>query len=152
MVVLKKEIKEEVKEGGVAHSLLVAFDYGLRRIGVAVGNTLTGGATPLKVIAWKTKVERHLAIDRLVLEWKPDAFVVGLPIDVDGKEHEMTKVCRHFAEWLILQYGKAVYLVDERYSSQVLESAGLRDVDAQAAAVILQQYFDGVREPCLIPK
>jgi putative Holliday junction resolvase len=131
--------------------MVMAFDYGLRRIGVALGNTLTCGASPVGVIWWSRRNERDAALQKMVKEWQPDELVIGLPVDVEGKEHEMTRVCKHFAEHLVELFNKPVHLVDERYSSQVLEvkegkkPAKGRDadsIDAQAAAVILQQYFD----------
>jgi putative Holliday junction resolvase len=121
---------------------LLAFDFGLKRIGVAVGNTILKQSQPLKVIGEATNDGKFAAIAELVAEWKPALLVVGLPFYPDGAEHEMTKRCRRFANQLHGRFGIETVLVDERYSSAVLTSRrGVAD-DAQAAAIILQQYFD----------
>lgn len=121
---------------------ILAFDFGLKRIGVAVGNTILNQGQPLKVIDAATNDEKFAAIADLVAEWKPARLVVGLPFHPDGAEHEMTKRCRRFANQLHGRFGIETVLVDERYSSAVLTSRRGEADDAQAAAIILQQYFD----------
>lgn len=120
--------------------VVLAFDYGARRIGVAIGNTVTRRARPLSVIEAGDDAARWQAIARLIGEWSPARLVVGVPRHPDGAPHEMTARCERFARQLAGRYGLPVAGVDERYSSAVLGQR--EDLDAQAAAVILQQWFD----------
>ncbi|MBV8633014.1 MAG: Holliday junction resolvase RuvX [Burkholderiaceae bacterium] len=121
---------------------LLGFDFGLKRIGVAQGNSVTRQATPLTVISERTNDGKFAAIAALIKEWPPERCVVGLPLHPDGAEHEMTMRCRRFANQLKGRYGVEVELVDERYSSAVIAQRRGEVIDAQAAAIILQQYFD----------
>lgn len=121
---------------------ILGFDFGLKRIGVAVGNTLVKQAQPLVVISEPTNDGKFAALGKLVDEWKPARCIVGLPMHPDGAEHEMTARCRRFANQLHGRYGLEVVLVDERYSSAVISHKRGDIIDAQAAAIILQQYFD----------
>lgn len=120
--------------------VVLAFDYGARRIGVAIGNTVTRRARPLSVIEAGDDAARWQAIAQLIGEWSPARLVVGVPRHPDGAPHEMTARCERFARQLAGRYGLPVAGVDERYSSAVLGQR--EDLDAQAAAVILQQWFD----------
>ena len=117
---------------------LLAFDFGLKRTGTAVGNTLTGSARPLRTIAAEGDA-RFAAIAALLAEWQPDALVVGVPFHPDGAEHENTRRARRFARQLHGRFGLAVHEVDERWSTT--EARGARDVDAAAAAIILEQFL-----------
>lgn len=126
---------------------VLAFDFGLKRIGVAVGNTLLKQAQPLTVIQAATNDAKFAAIDTLVKDWQPGLCIVGLPRHPDGAEHEMTVRCRRFANQLHGRFGVAIALVDERYSSAVIPQQRGELIDAQAAAIILQQYFDDYAEP-----
>ncbi|MGE5665171.1 MAG: Holliday junction resolvase RuvX [Betaproteobacteria bacterium] len=121
-------------------AIVLAFDFGTRRIGVAVGNALTGAARPLSTLEATTKMQRWAGIERLVAEWEPALMVVGIPRHPDGAAHEMTAQCERFARQLEGRTGLTVARVDERYSSAVV--ADRDDIDAAAAAVILQQWFD----------
>ena len=121
---------------------LLGFDFGLKRIGVALGNSVTRQAKPLTVISEPTNDGKFAAIAALIKEWQPERCVVGLPLHPDGAEHEMTMRCRRFANQLKGRYGVEVELVDERYSSAVIAQRRGEVIDAQAAAIILQQYFD----------
>ena len=123
-------------------STVIAFDFGLKRIGVAVGNTLLKQATPLAVIEQPTNDGKFAAIGEVLSEWQPDTLVVGLPLHPDGAEHEMSVRCRRFANQLHGRYGIPAVLVDERYTSAVLVQQRGQHVDSDAAALILQQYFD----------
>lgn len=123
-------------------STVIAFDFGLKRIGVAVGNTLLKQASPLTVIEAPTNDGKFAAIGEVLNEWQPATLVVGLPLHPDGAEHEMTARCRRFANQLHGRYGIPAVLVDERYSSVVLSPQRGQPVDSDAAALILQQYFD----------
>ena len=121
---------------------VLGFDFGLKRIGVAVGNTLIKQAQPLTIISEATNDAKFAAIAGLVQEWQPSVCVVGLPRHPDGEEHEMTVRCRRFANQLHGRFNVATVLVDERYSSAVISHQRGDLIDDQAAAIILQQYFD----------
>jgi putative Holliday junction resolvase len=131
---------EEVKAPELT---VMAFDFGTRRIGVAVGNTLTQAGQPLKTISEASSDASFKAIDELLRKWQPNRLVVGLPCHPDGVEHEMSAKARRFGNQLHGRFGLPVDWVDERYSSAVLESdPNMRDnLDAQSAALILEQYF-----------
>lgn len=126
------------------YSTLLCFDYGLKKIGVAIGNTLTGLARPLIILRPVTKVERFAQIETLLQEWQPDALVVGLPLTQDGSEQYASLRCRRFANQLQGRYGLTVHLVDERGSSLEAQDilANNDDDDAVAASVILQRWLD----------
>ena len=129
----------------------LAFDFGERRIGVAIGNDLTETANPLTAIAASNDEGRFTAIAALVKDWTPNAFVVGRPAHPDGKAHAMTARCEKFARQLEGRFDRPAYLVDERYTSVDAASAladskltGQRRkqaIDAEAAAQILRRFF-----------
>jgi putative Holliday junction resolvase len=123
-------------------STVMAFDFGLKRIGVAVGNLLIKQAQALTIIDAATNAAKFEAIGRLIDEWQPSTIVVGLPLHPDGAEHEMTLRCRRFANQITGRFGVATVLIDERYTSAVLSASRGEHVDSQAAALILQQFFD----------
>lgn len=130
----------------------LAFDFGERRIGVAVGDAEQGFAHPLTTIQAQTTDDRFAAIARLLEEWRPAQLVVGLPTHADGSPHAMTQLARRFAQRLKGRYGLPVWLVDERHTSLVaeslLEEAGLKGrrqkpvLDQVAAQAILQAWFE----------
>lgn len=122
--------------------VLLAFDFGLKRIGVAVGNTMLKQAHPLKVISAETNAAKFTALADILAEWKPARCIVGLPLHPDGGEHEMTARCKRFANQLHGRFGVETELVDERYSSVVVTGQRGKAKDDQSAALILQQYFD----------
>lgn len=126
---------------------VLGFDFGLKRIGVAVGNTVIRQAQPLTIITAATNDAKFAAIDALLKEWQPARCIVGLPRHPDGADHEMTVRCRRFANQLHGRYGVPIALVDERYSSAVIPQKRGEAIDAKAAAIILQQYFDEYAEP-----
>lgn len=132
--------------GAAAHETLLAFDYGLKKIGVAIGNTLTRQARPLHILRPVTRAQRFEAIGELLQQWCPDRVVVGLPLTTEGGEQYASLRCRRFANQLHGRYGVAVELVDERGTS--VEAQGLlgnNDADdAVAAALILQRYLDAL--------
>lgn len=121
-------------------SSFLAFDFGAKRVGVAVGNALTRSAQPLRTIAAEGDL-RFAAIARLIDEWRPDALVVGVPFHPDGAEHENTARARRFARQLHGRFRLPVHEVDERYSTTEAQAAGARDLDAASAAVILDQFL-----------
>jgi putative Holliday junction resolvase len=121
---------------------LLAFDFGLKRIGVAVGNTIMRQAQALDIITAATNDGKFIEIAKLITSWQPVACIVGLPLHPDGAANEMTQRCQRFANQLQGRFGVATVLVDERYSSAVLNAKRGERIDDQAAALILQQYFD----------
>lgn len=129
--------------GGPAQTIL-AFDFGTRRTGVAIGNTLTCTARALEVIDTPDADRRFARIAVLVAEWLPQRLVVGRPSHPDGSPLAATARCERFARQLHGRFGLPVTLVDENYSS-VASREGLdacEPDDAQAAAAILRQYLD----------
>ena len=136
----------------VAQGTLLAFDFGTRRIGIAVGNTLLRRANPLTTIDDEKTDTRFASIAALLAEWQPNALVVGLPGNDDGTPHELTALCRRFANRLKGRFNLPVILVDERYTSLAasaqLNEEGIRGrkqktlIDQYAAQQILQAYFD----------
>lgn len=130
----------------LAAETLLAFDYGLKKIGVAIGNTVTRQARPLKVLRPVTREERFRAIGALIGQWTPDRVVVGLPLTTEGGEQYHSLRCRRFANQLQGRYGVAVELVDERGTSVEAQAVlgNNADDDAVAAALILQRYLDAL--------
>lgn len=121
--------------------VIVGFDFGLKRLGVAIGNTLTKEARPLQIIDSRTNQSRWSGIEKVLKEWNPSALVVGVPRHPDGTAHEMTARCERFARQLEGRFHLPVYPVDERYSSAVVDSEA-DFIDDEAACIILQQFFD----------
>jgi len=125
-----------------AEGTILAFDFGLQRIGVAVGNTFLRQAEPLDIIHAATNDGKFAAITKLIDQWQPVLCIVGLPMHPDGAEHEMTVRCKRFANQLNGRFQLPTVLVDERYSSAVLHQQRNEYIDDAAAALILQQHFD----------
>jgi putative Holliday junction resolvase len=131
---------------------LIGFDYGRKRIGVAVGQQLTGSATPLTTVSAHNSKPDWASISRLIAEWKPDALVVGIPYHMDGSEQEMTKAAQRFCRQLEGRYNLPVHRAEERLSSYVVE-AGLpagakgRAIDPLSAQVILQDWLQQHVQP-----
>lgn len=121
---------------------LLAFDFGLKRIGVAVGNTFLKQAQPLTVITAESNQSKFDAIGSLLKEWQVTHCVVGFPSHPDGVEHDMSARCRRFAHQLEGRFSVTTSLVDERYTSAVIPAKRGEPDDAHAAALILQQYFE----------
>ena len=126
---------------------LLGFDYGRKRIGVAVGQRLTRSATALTTVRARDGKPDWPAIAHLIEEWEPDALVVGIPYHVDGSEQDMTRAARRFCRQLEGRYGFPVYQSDERLSSYIVESSrplkcySDQDIDSQAAQLILQDWL-----------
>jgi putative holliday junction resolvase len=118
----------------------LAFDYGQKRIGVAVGNSYNQLSQALKTLENKNLDETFKTIEKLVKEWEVTHFVVGLPTHPDGTEHEMTQRAKRFGNQLYGRLRLPVQWVDERYSSAVVQDQ-MGDIDSQAAVLILDQYF-----------
>jgi len=140
--------------------LILAFDFGQRRIGVAVGNTETRTATAIGVLPAHGAPDWN-AVARCIREWSPDRALVGLPYNMDGSETVLTAACRDFAAQLSKRYALPVDLVDERLTSAAAAAelrearrSGARkrrvrraDVDANAARLILETWLRDARHP-----
>jgi putative Holliday junction resolvase len=118
----------------------LAFDYGKRRVGVAVGNDLLRRARALRSLAVEGEA-RFAAIGALIDEWRPDALVVGVPRHPDGAAHANTARAQRFARQLHGRFRLPVHEVDERYTTTEARAAAASDLDAASAALILEQFF-----------
>ena len=139
--------EREVRSGLQPRSFL-SFDFGTRRVGVAVGNTLLKQAQPLKTVAAEGDA-RFAALAALIEEWQPDALVVGVPFHPDGAEHENTVRARRLARQLHGRFHLAVHEVDERYTTTEALALGAADADAAAAALILDQFLRALQREFL---
>ena len=125
---------------GTSVQSFLGFDFGTRRVGVAVGNSLLRRAQPLKTLSLQGEA-RFAAIGALVHEWQPDALVVGVPCHPDGAEHDNTLRARRFGRQLHGRFRLPVNEVDERYTTTEALADGAADVDAASAALILDQFL-----------
>ena len=135
------------------YATLLAFDYGRRRIGIAVGQSITRSATPLTTLECVNQKPNWPEIEKLISSWKPDALIIGLPMNMDGTEHELSKAARKFSNQLHGRFGLPVHLVDERLTSieashriaeQNLTKKKRQDkktIDTVAAQLILESWF-----------
>jgi putative holliday junction resolvase len=125
-----------------APATLLAFDYGTRRTGVAVGNTLLRRAQPLATLVAEGDAVFAKA-EPLIREWQPSALVVGIPLHPDGAAYDNTRRAERFARRLGGRFGLPVHRVDERYSTTEALATGARGeaADAAAAAILLEQFF-----------
>ncbi|MCA1805057.1 MAG: Holliday junction resolvase RuvX [Xanthomonadaceae bacterium] len=131
----------------MASQVLLGFDYGQRRIGVAVGQTITATATALATLAARDGQPDWAEVTALIEQWRPDALVVGLPLRLDGTESELSRAAQRFARRLEGRYKRPVHLMDERLSSRTAEQTRARGsarqgLDALAAQIILQDWFE----------
>lgn len=130
---------------------LLGFDYGTAKIGVAVGQTLTGSASPLITLRAVQQKPDWQRIGSLIEEWRPEALVVGLPFDLDDRETEIAPMARRFARQLEGRYRLPVYMADERLTSQVARqelgraSKNYEELDAMAAKLILETWLSEKR-------
>jgi putative Holliday junction resolvase len=144
--------KTPIAELNVLLGTMLSFDFGAKRIGVAVGNSLTQTTQPLITLQGEQNEGRFNAIQALIKEWQPVALIVGLPCNEDGTPHEMTRLSRRFANRLKGRFNLPTVLVDERYTSataraQLTEMGvfGIKQkvmIDQVAAQHILQAYFN----------
>jgi putative holliday junction resolvase len=129
-------------------STLLGFDFGSRKIGVAVGQTLTGTATPLETLRLVKHKPDWNRIAELIEEWRPDALVVGLPLDVDDSETDATEPALRFSRQLEGRFRLKVHLADERFTSfEARDRLGhkakrLEEYDAVAAKLILETWLN----------
>lgn len=142
---------------GAPGGTVLAFDFGEKRIGVAVGETALGQSHPLTVIQAQANEPRFAAIAALIAEWQPALLVVGRPLSLDGQPHGMTARCTRFANQLRGRFALPVAFADERLTSldagERLRESGhdarsaKAHLDAVAAQLILQTYFDTLAHP-----
>ena len=118
----------------------LAFDFGLKRTGVASGNSLTRTASAQATIAAEGKT-RFSVIEARIKEWQPDALVVGIPFHPDGASHDNTVRAQKFARQLRGRFDLQVFEVDERYSTTEALASGAKDADAASACIILEQFL-----------
>jgi len=131
---------------------LIAFDFGTKSIGVAVGQRITGTARPLSALKALDGAPDWNAVEKLLKEWQPDAVIVGLPLNMDGTEQPLTARARKFANKLHGRFGVKIELHDERLSTVearagLFEHGGYRAlnkgrVDSASAVIILESYFE----------
>ena len=137
------------KEGNV-----IGFDFGQKRIGVAVGNNISKTARALITIDSSSNNQKFEAIQKIIEEWQPISIVVGVPFNVDGSEHKVTNLSKKFAKQLEQKYSLPIHLIDERYTS-IEASHEIKDkkidlknkkllIDQIAAKIILQSYLDQI--------
>jgi len=134
----------------------LAFDFGRKHTGVAVGSRQSGTAQPLTILTAHGGQPDWDSIAKLIAEWRPTALVVGLPLNMDDSENAMTKAAREFGTTLADRYNLPVHMVDERLSSRaatdMLLEAGVplkqhkRKIDSRAAQTILQTFLNDYRE------
>ena len=127
---------------------VLGFDFGMKRIGVAVGQTITATARPLEVLPALNGAPNWTYISQLLEQWKPQALVVGQPLAMDGSSSDITKAAKRFGNRLNGRYHLPVYCMDERLSSMEAESmqregeVTTQSVDSLAAAIILQSWLE----------
>lgn len=133
---------------------VLGFDYGTKSIGIAIGQSLTGSANPLQSIKAIDGIPKWEEIGLLIEEWKPDLVVVGLPLNMDGTEQEMTQRAKKFANRLNGRFGVKVATQDERLTTadakaRLFEMGGYKalskgQVDAMSAVLIIESYFESL--------
>lgn len=130
--------------------VLLGFDFGMRKIGISVGQTITKSASPLTILKAKDGIPSWKLIETLIKTWEADALVVGIPYNMDGSEQEIGFAAKKFAARLKDHYHLPVFLVDERLTTveakqELKERRGLRlaerEVDSIAAKLILESWF-----------
>jgi putative Holliday junction resolvase len=133
---------------------IIGFDFGQKRIGVAIGNNISKSAQALITIESASSNQKFEAIQKIMDEWQPVSIVVGVPFNVDGSEHKVTNLCKKFAKQLEQKYALPIHLIDERYTS-IEAGYEIQDkkidpkkkkllIDQIAAKIILQSYLDQI--------
>ena len=133
---------------------IIGFDFGQKRIGVAIGNNISKSAQALITIESTSSNQKFEVIQKIMDEWQPVSIVVGVPFNVDGSEHKVTNLCKKFAKQLEQKYALPIHLIDERYTS-IEASYEIHDkkidlkkkkllIDQIAAKIILQSYLDQI--------
>ena len=122
---------------------ILAIDFGLKKVGLAIGNTLTKTSMPISTILYKSKQELFNLLEKHVTEWKPEFIIVGNPLNMDQTESEMSKLAEKFSTQFSIKFNLAVELVDERLSSfEAKEFAKDDNLDAMAAKLILDSWMN----------
>lgn len=134
---------------GARGAIVLGFDVGKTKTGLALGNRISGGARPLGIVRGD-RAAQVAAIAATVREWQPGMLVVGLPVHIDGAAHRMTERARRFGDALGAAFALPVAFADERRSTQLArQTAGGGEVDDRAAAIILQQWLDCPQPPAV---
>jgi putative Holliday junction resolvase len=136
----------------MGNQTVLGFDFGMKRIGVAVGQTVTRTASPLTVLSAKQGEPEWVEVDKIIKNWRPSALIVGRPLQMDGSIQRLTTAADHFTQLLQTRYALTVYQVDERLSSKaaradIFDGGGYRalrkrPVDSAAAQIILQDWLN----------
>lgn len=136
--------------------ILLGFDFGMKRMGVAIGQTVTQTARPLPIIHAKNGVPRWESLVKLIQKWQPDALVVGIPLNMDGTEQAISHEARQFAQTLRERFHLPVYEMDERLTTKdararLFNEGGYKalqggQIDSVAAQLILQNWFEEVKK------
>ncbi len=131
---------------------VLGIDYGLKRIGIASGQTITGSASPITTLNQINGTTDWLALEKLVLQWRPQALIVGMPYYLDGKENDMTKVVEKFCLELEKRFNLPIFKINEALSSyeaeEILKKStkigkhNKHEIDKMAAAIIVQNWLD----------
>ena len=122
---------------------ILAIDFGLKKVGLAIGNTLTKTSMPINTIFYKSKQELFNLLEKHVLEWKPEFIIIGNPLNMDQTESEMSKLAEKFSTQFSKKFNLAVELVDERLSSfEAKEFTKDDNLDAMAAKLILDSWMN----------
>lgn len=145
--------------GAVKHQTALGFDFGSACIGVAVGQTVTGTASPLQVVKAQAGEPNWEDVDDLIARWKPDVLMVGMPFAKDGSEQEITRAAKKFSNQLRDRYGLTVYEIDERFTTKearqcLFEQGGYRaldklSVDEWSAKLIVESGLHMLEAPTL---
>jgi putative Holliday junction resolvase len=135
---------------------VIGFDFGLKRIGLATGQTITGTASPLVTLEAVSQQPDWESIEAQIRQWKPDALVVGIPYQPDGGESDITRAARNFSRKLEQRFTLPVYTIDESFSSYEAEDQLKQDIkiskhnkheiDKMAAAIIVQSWLDSQQD------
>ena len=129
---------------------IVAFDFGTKKIGVAVGQTATYTSSPLQVILNKDDKVNWNEISRLLNEWKPELIIIGKPLNMDGTDSEIMKQVERFYQKLKKIYDTNYEYIDERLTTfearQILEDTNINNVDANAAKILIDNWFEMNKE------
>ncbi len=137
----KSKPKKNKPEG-----VVIGFDFGLRRIGVAVGQTITQTATPEAIVNSKDGKPDWEHISKIFEQWQPVAILVGLPMRLDGTEQALTQPARKFGQRLSGRYNRPLYFIEEQLSSIEAESRGLKQqhIDDHAAQILLENWLQSI--------
>jgi len=138
------------------NQVYLGFDFGLKRIGVAVGQTITHTAQPLKTLQAENGVPNWQDVEKIIMEWTPDGLVVGIPLNMDGTEQPITQNAKQFAKQLEKKFNQSVFEADERLTTlearnQVFSQGGYKalqktEMDSIAAKLILERWMDEEHE------